>query len=328
MEQQTQPQTHTLDSLKTLLARHKPQLAPILDGAFQKLADPATPTEEISEQLKRMLQRDITPAETDGARTFTWRNPSGQEIILTIPRHEPDGADGNMPDAAASAANDASEATDGADQEAATDAAPTDGNAADATEAPDDHDTTATDRAAADDPTAPGDANTDQAPAPEARVNLLAELDALLDKINVHLLVQRTGARRDGQNVLSVTFVPQAKDDKTDAALLTPVNLTGTPAELETGLVEAIRITEAGNRSIEQALAELENAKKEAAEAKKAEAAKARKTATKTNAKTAPAKSEKKDEKPPAPSLFDANAKNEPENAEAEASETEEGEAD
>ena len=71
----------------------------------------------------------------------------------------------------------------------------------------------------------------------------------------------------------------------------------------------AIRITDEGNRSIEDSLAELEAAKKEAAAAKKAEASKAKKTANKSTAKAAAAKKEEeKPAEPAAPSLFDAPA--------------------
>lgn len=271
MQQPPAPQAHTLDTLKNALVTHRPELEPVINPIFTKLADPATPTGEIVEQLQAMLRRDVTPEESDTNRTFTWRNPSNQPIVLTIPRE-------NTREANAPAAR----ATEEPECETAAEAAP---------EAP-----------AASEPqntSEPQESTTER-----ERINLLDEIDTLLDKTNVHLLIQRTGTTKDGQNVLSVTVVPQAKDDKTDPSLLIPVNLKGTACELEEGLVKAIRITDEGNRSIEDSLAELEAAKKEAAAAKKAEASKAKKAATRSTAKAAAAK--KEEEQPATPTLFDA----------------------
>lgn len=278
--QQTPTQAHTLDTLKTALVTHKPELESILDTVFSTFAEADTPSEEIAEQLKTMLHRDITPGEAEGARTFTWRNPSNQPIVLTIPLQD-DQAQEEIADVAEAA------------------------EAAEATEAPA---ATETEPAAEAEAEAEADASDEDDAAPEPareRVNLLDELDALLDDTNLHLIIQRTG-KKDTGNILSVTVVPQAKNDKVDPALLTPINLKGTARELEAGLVQAIRITTDGNDSIEQALAELEEAKKEAAEAKKAEAAKSKKAASKS--KAAAAKKDEKPAEPPAPSLFDAPA--------------------
>lgn len=291
MQQQTPAQTHTLDTLRAALVQHKPQLEPIIDTVFSKFKKTATPSDEIAEQLKTMLQRDITPGENDEARTFTWRNPSNQPIVLTIPLEEED-------------SEPAAEATDQADDEVTE--ADTSDPAVEEVTAEDDTEAAQED---AGEPEANEPENDDATQAQPERVNLLDELDTLLDTTNLHLIIQRTG-KRDGQNILSVTVVPQAKNDKTDPALLTPINLKGTTRELETGLLQAIRITTDGNRSIEEALAELEEAKKEAAAAKKAEASKAKNGASKTPAKAAAKKEEKKEEEPvaAAPSLFDAPA--------------------
>lgn len=287
MQQQTTAQSHTLDSLKQALVTHRPDLEPIVDTVFTKLGEPETPTDEIVEQLKTMLKRDVTPAEAEDARTFTWRTPANQPVVLTIP------LDATSEDEAANQPT--QEPTEAADEPAN---APT---AAEPTEAAVAQQEDASEPAEQDD----GGNATPQ----RERINLLDEIDTLLEKTNVHLLIQRTGTTKDGQNVLSVTVVPQAKDDKTDPSLLIPVNLKGTARELEEGLVKAIRITDEGNRSIEDSLAELEAAKKEAAAAKKAEASKAKKTANKSTAKAAAAnKEEEKPAEPAAPSLFDAPA--------------------
>lgn len=294
--QQTPTQAHTLDTLKTALVTHKPELESILDTVFSTFAEADTPSEEIAEQLKTMLHRDITPGEAEGARTFTWRNPSNQPIVLTIPLNDTDG-------------DESDESADAASEEENQDEAPTEATAASEAEAEAEAEIEVEaeleapepPQAATDDPN-----DEDEQDAPEReRINLLDELDALLGDANLHLIIQRTG-KKDDQNILSVTVVPQAKNDKTDPALLTPINLKGTARELEAGLVQAIRITTDGNDSIEQALAELEEAKKEAAEAKKAEAAKSKKAASKS--KAAAAKKDEKPAEPPAPSLFDAPA--------------------
>lgn len=277
--QQNPTQAHTLDTLKTALVTHKPELESILDTVFSTFAEADTPSEEIAEQLKTMLHREITPGEAEGARTFTWRNPSNQPIVLTIPMQD-DQAQEEIADVAEAA------------------------EAAEATEAP-----AATETEPAAEAEAEADASDEDDAAPEPareRVNLLDELDALLDDTNLHLIIQRTG-KKDTGNILSVTIVPQATNDKVDPALLTPINLKGTARELEAGLLQAIRITTDGNRSIEEALAELEEAKKEAAAAKKAEASKAKKTASKSTAKAA-AKKDEKPAEPAAPSLFDTPA--------------------
>lgn len=277
--QQPPAQTHTLDTLRAALVTHKPQLETIIDTVFSKFTEPATPSEEIAEQLKTMLHREITPGEAEGARTFTWRNPSNQPIVLTIPMQD-DQAQEEIADVAEAA------------------------EAAEATEAP-----AATETEPAAEAEAEADASDEDDAAPEPvreRVNLLDELDALLDDTNLHLIIQRTG-KKDTGNILSVTVVPQATSDKVDPALLTPINLKGTARELEAGLLQAIRITTDGNRSIEEALAELEEAKKEAAAAKKAEASKAKKTASKAAPKAA-AKKDEKPAEPAAPSLFDTQA--------------------
>lgn len=289
--QQTPAQTHTLDTLKTALVTHKPELESILDTVFSTFAEADTPSEEIAEQLKTMLHRDITPGEAEGARTFTWRNPSNQPIVLTIPLNNDNADEEGTETDSESQSEEPAEAT------AAVEAA---GEAEVGVEVEADVDAPEPTQAGTDDP----NDNEEGDVLERERVNLLDELDALLDNANLHLIIQRTG-KKDGQNVLSVTIVPQAKDDKTDPALLTPINLKGTARELEAGLVQAIRITSDGNDSIEQALAELEAAKKEAAEAKKAEAAKSKKAASKS--KAAVAKAEKPAE-PEAPSLFDAPA--------------------
>lgn len=287
MQQQTPAQTHTLDTLRAALVQHKPQLEPIIDTVFSKFRETTTPSDEIAEQLKTMLKRDITPGENDDARTFTWRNPSNQPIVLTIPLED----QGDEPTA---------EAADQADTiELAVEEAAGEESAAE-------EDAAVTEEATAE-PTPSAPENDTAAPAEPERVNLLDELDTLLDNTHLHLIIQRTG-KKDGQNVLSVTVIPQAKDDKTDPALLTPINLKGTTRELETGLLQAIRITTDGNRSIEEALAELEAAKKEAAAAKKAEASKTKKGASKAAPKAAAAKKDEKPAEPAAPSLFDTPA--------------------
>lgn len=299
MQQQTNAQAHTLDSLKQALVTHRPELEPIVNTVFTKLGQPETPTDEIVDQLKTMLKRDVTPAEAEDARTFTWRTPANQPVVLTIPLEADAPVDEEVIDEPTQEPT--QEAVEAADEP--TDA-PAEAEAAEAGQAEQED----ASEPAATQPTAQDDGG-DAAPERE-RINLLDEIDTLLDKTNVHLLIQRTGTTKDGQNVLSVTVVPQAKDDKTDPSLLIPVNLKGTACELEEGLVKAIRITDEGNRSIEDSLAELEAAKKEAAEAKKAEASKAKKTASKATAKASAAgvkkaKEEEKAPEPAAPSLFD-----------------------
>jgi len=282
--QQPQAQTHTLDTLRQALITHKPQLEPILATLFTKLARPNTPTHEIAEQLKTMLERDITPSEEAGARTFTWRNPSNQPIALTIPFQDDKGE--------AAAATEETEAW--ASKPIHTPESATE--ALDEAHAPNNNEPPANN---------PNDQDDEEQATPEReRVNLLDELDVLLDNTHLHLILQRTG-KKNGQNILSVTAIPQAKDDKTDPALLTPINLKGTARELEVGLLRAIRITVDGNDSIEQALAELEAAKKAAADGKKAEANKAKKTTSKATTKAA-AKKEEKPAPTAAPKLFDA----------------------
>lgn len=296
--QQTPAQTHTLDTLRAALVQHKPQLEPIIDTVFSKFRETTTPSDEIAEQLKTMLKRDITPGENEDARTFTWRNPSNQPIVLTIPLED----QGDEP--TAEATDQADTVEESGDEEAAVEGAAVE-QAADEESAPEE-DAVGTEEATAE-PTNNQPENDNTVSAEPERINLLDDLDTLLDNTHLHLIIQRTG-KKDGQNVLSVTVIPQAKDDKTDPALLTPINLKGTTRELETGLLQAIRITTDGNRSIEEALAELEEAKKEAAAAKKAEASKTKKGTSKAAPKAAAAKKDEKPAEPEAPSLFDAPA--------------------
>ena len=307
MQTQSPPaQTHTLDSLRTALVTHKPHLEPVLTTVFREFESPETPTEKIAEQLKTVLERDVTPVETTDARSFTWRNQAEREIVLTIPR-------------AAMQANAPAEAPAKAPvEEAPVEEAPAEETpiveAAPAEEAAS---TPAAPVAAAKDTT-----ETDPIPAKETEaaqgdggaggdtegtrvVSLLAELDVLLAHSNLHLMIMRAGERK-GERLLSVTVVPQATSDKTDPALLTPINLTGTIPELEDGLPRAIAATHEGNQSIEDAIRELEEAKKEAAAAKKAEAAKTKKGAAK---KAAAAKTdEKAEEKKPDDKKAEAKA--------------------
>lgn len=128
---------------------------------------------------------------------------------------------------------------------------------------------------------------------------MFKELAPLLEKRSIVLIL--TGL--DNGNI-RVNVIPKATDKDTDAALLTPLNITAQPNELDAGL--SVALTGYTNKyltineSLDKTKAEMEAAETEAKDALKAKEA-AAKAKTKAAVKATPTKAE-----PAAPSLFDA----------------------
>lgn len=96
---------------------------------------------------------------------------------------------------------------------------------------------------------------------------MFTELKPLLDKRSVVLIVT---AKQDGQ--IQCSFIPKAteKDEEQDKPLLTPLTLTGTAEELDSGMAEAITDYTETYKSIAEQVADTKKAMKEEKEREEA----------------------------------------------------------